>query len=76
MTIFKKFLDKACFFRYNTHMKNYFKQPWTDNERRVLAQNYLFRTAEEIQELLPNRTLQSIRNQVHYLRKRGYRFKQ
>ena len=56
-------------------MKNYFKRPWTDDERRLLAQNYLFLSAEEIQNLLPNRSLQSIRNQVHYLRKRGYRFK-
>ena len=56
-------------------MKNYFKRPWTEDERRLLAQNYLFKSAEEIQYLLPSRSLQSIRNQVHYLRKRGYRFK-
>ena len=56
-------------------MKNYFKRPWTDNERRLLAQHYLFVTPEEIQSMLPDRSIQSIRNQVHYLRKRGYRFK-
>lgn len=56
-------------------MKNYFKRPWTDNERRLLAQHYLFVTPEEIQLMLPDRSIQSIRNQVHYLRKRGYRFK-
>jgi hypothetical protein len=45
------------------------------HERRVLSEYYFTLNIEDIMELLPERTEQAIRNQVNYLRKRGYRFK-
>ena len=73
--IIKKYLDKAASFRYNTRMKKYKKQPWTVDERRILSENYFMLNIEDLMYLLPKRTEQSVRNQVTYLRKRGYRFK-
>lgn len=55
-------------------MKKYKKKPWTVDERRILASNYFFLKIEDVMHMLPERTEQSIRNQVAYLRKRGYRF--
>jgi len=55
-------------------MKKYKKQPWTVNERKILSENYFILNLEDLVYLLPNRTEQAIRNQVTYLRKRGYRF--
>ena len=56
-------------------MKKYKKRPWTTDERRVLASHYYNLEIEDVVRLLPGRTEQSIRNQVSYIRKRGYRFK-
>jgi len=56
-------------------MKKYKKRPWTTDERRILASHYYSIDVEEMVKLLPGRTVQAIRNQVSYIRKRGYRFK-
>jgi len=56
-------------------MKKYKKRPWTTDERRILASQYYHLDIESMAMLLPGRTIQSIRNQVSYIRKRGYRFK-
>ncbi len=56
-------------------MKIYKKKPWTVNERKLLALHYFNTDINNMGELLPDRSHQSIRNQVSYLRKRGYRFK-
>ena len=69
----KKFLDKTLPFRYNTSMKKYKSKPWTDTERKTLARYYYHACIDEMCSLLPDRTEQAIRNQVAYLRKRGYR---
>ena len=61
--------------RYNNHMKKYKKRPWTTDERRILASQYYQLDIDSVAILLPGRTIQSIRNQVSYIRKRGYRFK-
>jgi hypothetical protein len=71
----KKFLDKVTAVRYNTPMKKYKKRPWTTDERRILASQYYQLDIDSVAMLLPGRTIQSIRNQVSYIRKRGYRFK-
>jgi hypothetical protein len=57
-------------------MKNYKRKPWTDTERKILAAYYFSQDINEMMHMLPDRSEQSIRNQVAYLRKRGYRFKQ
>jgi len=56
-------------------MKKYIKKPWTDEERKTLAVHYFYQDIESIMHMLPGRSAQAIRNQVSYLRKRGYRFK-
>jgi|TARA_B110000977_G_C11076299_1_gene491319 hypothetical protein len=56
-------------------MKKYKRKPWTDTERKTLAENYLSIDIELMMHLLPERSQQAIRNQVSYLKKRGYRFK-
>lgn len=56
-------------------MKKYKKQPWTVDERRILSEYYFTLNLEDMAFMLPNRTEQAIKNQVTYLRKRGYRFK-
>jgi hypothetical protein len=56
-------------------MKKYKRKPWTDEERKTLAAHYFYQDIEAMMYMLPDRTEQSIRNQVAYLRKRGYRFK-
>jgi len=70
----KKFLDKVLAFGYNTCMKKYKRKPWTDTERKTLAKYYYHACIDEVCNMLPERTEQAIRNQVSYLRKRGYRF--
>jgi hypothetical protein len=57
-------------------MKKYKRKPWTDTERKILAAYYFSQDINEMMHMLPDRSEQSIRNQVAYLRKRGYRFKQ
>ena len=56
-------------------MKQYKKQPWTIKERQLLSENYFILTADDLILLFPNRTIGAIRNQVNYLKKRGYSFK-
>lgn len=56
-------------------MKKYKKEPWTDSERRTLAQYYYTISLELLLPMFPNRTVGAIRSQVHYLKKQGYRFK-
>lgn len=56
-------------------MKKYKRKPWTQEERKTLAEYYTQLSIEDLKCLLPDRSEQSIRNQVTYLRKRGYRIK-
>lgn len=45
---------------------------WTAEERYILQMNYEDLNKSELMKLLPNRTWDSIRAQVAYLRKRGW----
>jgi len=56
-------------------MKKYIRKPWTHSERTILRDNYYIVRKEELLEMLPDRTLQSIVSQVYYLKKRGWYFK-
>ena len=75
MRLLKIILDILLKFRYNTRMKQYKKQPWTMKEKRLLSEYYYMIPTEDLLLLLPQRTIGAIRNQVNYLRKRGYKFK-
>jgi len=55
-------------------MKDYQKRPWTHAERNLLRLHYYFKTEEELLEMFPDRSINSIRKQVVYLRKRGWAF--
>lgn len=55
-------------------MKKYKRKPWTEAERKVLTSNYKTMDIEDLTFLLPERTVQAIRNQAAYLRKKGIRF--
>lgn len=55
-------------------MKEYQKKPWTQDERNILRIHYYVETNEKLLERLPGRTMNSIRKQVSYLRKRGWCF--
>ena len=55
-------------------MKEYSKQPWSIRERVMLQEHYSKMTVVQLQQdHLPSRTENSIRKQVAYLRKRGWR---
>lgn len=56
-------------------MKKYKKKPWSDLECRILSDKYYTSTTNEVQALLPGRTMESIRGKVFTLKKKGYRFK-
>jgi hypothetical protein len=56
-------------------MKKNKTKPWSDADRKTLAMYYFHASIEEVCSLLPERSIQSIRNQVNYLKKRGYRFR-
>jgi len=56
------------------NMKDYQKKPWTQDERQLLRDNYGRVTMKTMLDLLPGRSENSIRKQVHYLRKRGWSF--
>lgn len=56
-------------------MRTYKKKPWTAEERKLLSEYYFILNLEDMAFMLPDRTEQAIKNQVNYLRKRGYRFK-
>lgn len=45
---------------------------WTHNERVILTKFYGKVTSEELLKLLPGKTMDAIRSQVYYLRKRGW----
>jgi len=55
-------------------MKEYQKKPWTHDERNLLRNYYHCKTQEELLEMFPDRTWNSIRKQVSYLKKRGWCF--
>ena len=55
--------------------KEYTKRPWTDEERKTLQREYNSYTTRELQELyFPDRSINAIIKQVHYLKKRGWTF--
>lgn len=49
--------------------------PWTREERIFLKRNYNVLPIEELEKIL-GKSATAIRNQVHYLRKRGWSFKE
>jgi len=55
-------------------MKTYSKKPWSIRERMLLKERYYKSSEEELLNILPGRTYNSIRKQVSYLRKRGWVF--
>ena len=55
-------------------MKEYEKKPWTTDERNKLRLHYYFKNEEELLEMFPGRTINAIRKQVFYLKKRGWNF--
>ena len=65
-------LNERCPIIYN--MKEYQKKPWTHDERNLLRNQYYFKNEEELLEMFPGRSMNSIRKQVSYLRKRGWCF--
>ena len=69
----KKLLTKTLIFCIICTMKNYEKKPWSRGERIVLEKWAGLRTVREISEMLPDRTETSVRKQIEYLRKHGWR---
>lgn len=63
---------QRCPIIYN--MKEYQKKPWTQDERNLLRNQYYFKNEDELLEMFPGRSMNSIRKQVSYLRKRGWCF--
>jgi len=55
-------------------MKDYQKRPWTHAERNLLRLHYYLKTEEELVQMFPDRSINSIRKQVTYLKKRGWCF--
>jgi len=55
-------------------MKKYERKPWGYSERVLLSKKYYTSSAEELQELFPDRSRTSLTSQVHFLRKRGWVF--
>lgn len=68
-------LDFLGYFNYNIKMKNYTKQPWSYDERTLLAAKWHLVSKEDIEELFPNRTYNACAKQAKYLRDRGWPFK-
>ena len=52
------------------------KRPWTVIEKQTLKRYYGVLSIEDLLELLPGRTQNSIYKQVSYLRQRGWTFGQ
>jgi len=76
MVVGKKIkLDLNLLLSYNILMKNYRKKPWSYKERMLLRDHYYFMGGEEMQNILPGRTHNSIVKQVAYLKARGWWFK-
>ena len=63
---------ERCPIIYN--MKEYQKKPWTHEERQLLKLHYYLKNEEELLEMFPDRTMNAIRKQVFYLKKRGWTF--
>ena len=55
-------------------MKEYEKKPWTHEERKLLKLHYYLKNEEELLRMFPERTMNAIRKQVFYLKKRGWTF--
>jgi len=55
-------------------MRNYQKEPWSQKERELLRNHYYFKDEEELLEMFPKRSINAIRKQVFYLKKRGICF--
>ena len=68
-------LDFLGYFLYNNTMKNYIKQPWSHEERRLLASNWYCVDRNGIEKLFPNRTYNACAKQAKYLKDRGWPFK-
>ena len=56
-------------------MKNYTKQPWSQEERKLLAHSWYRVDRNDIEKLFPNRTYNASVKQAKYLRDRGWHFK-
>ena len=56
-------------------MKNYTKQPWSQEERKLLAHSWYRVDRNDIEKLFPNRTYNACVKQAKYLRDRGWHFK-
>ena len=56
-------------------MRKYIKKPWTMKEKELLAEYYYTVPMKELQIMLPERTVNSIRKQVVYLKSKQRRFK-
>ena len=62
-------------FLYNNTMKNYTKQPWSHQERTLLAARWYNVNRADIEKLFPNRTYNACAKQAKYLKDRGWAFK-
>ena len=62
-------------FYYNNTMKNYIKQPWSHDERKLLAAKWYNIKRDEVEKFFPNRTYNACVKQAKYLRDRGWPFK-
>ena len=60
---------------YNIRMKNYVKQPWSHEERTLLANKWYASDRGDIEKLFPNRTYNACAKQAKYLKDRGWAFK-
>ena len=56
-------------------MKNYVKQPWSQEERKLLANSWYKVNRDGLEKLFPNRTYNACAKQAKYLRDRGWHFK-
>ena len=56
-------------------MKNYVKQPWSQEERKLLANSWYKVNRDGLEKLFPNRTYNACAKQDKYLRDRGWHFK-
>ena len=71
----KIILDFLGYLLYNNTMKNYIKQPWSQEERRLLASKWYCTDRDSIERLFPNRTYNACAKQAKYLKDRGWPFK-
>lgn len=57
--------------RLKIHSHSSTSRPWTIKEKELLQEKYSDCTKEELLELLPDRTWDSVRSQVAWLKKKG-----